>query len=179
MTAAAAHVKTTLRKLNHVPAFVTLLPLCPLRCIHKQLYMWVTRTQSLVCAAFALYTGHLVAVNTGAYVGDDVFDANESGAIDICAICRIGCRQLLYLEVELLDVSLRKHGTTYVERDWNLAAFGGKYRNVVESHGEMIEEAVSAIAMSHGRTPKRQSVYARYLVETRLARSEMLFGVWF
>ena len=179
MTAAAAHVKTTLGQLDHVPAFATLLPLCPLRCIHEKLYMWVTRTQSVVCAVFALHTGHFIAVDAGAYIGANIFDSDEGGAIEVGAVRGVRCSKLLYFEIKSFDISLRKHGTTDLKRYWILAAFGGKYCNVVESHGEMIEEAASAIAMSHGLTLKRQSVYGRYLVETRLAQDEGLFRVWF
>ena len=179
MTATAAHVETTLGKLNHIPALGTLLPLCPLRCIHEKLYMWVTRTQSVVCAVFALHTGRFVAVDAGAYIGAYVLDSNEGGAIGVGAVRGVRCSKLLYFEVKLFDISLRKHGTTDLKRYWDLAAFERKYRNVVESHGEMIEEAVSAIAMSHGLTLKRQSVYGRYLVETRLAQGEGLFRVRF
>lgn len=179
MTAAAVHMEATLGKLHHVPTFGALLPLCPLRCIHEELHMWVARTQSVMCAVFALHAGRLVAVDAGAYIGADIFDPNESGAIDVCAICRIGCRELLHLEVELLDVSLRKHGTTYVQWDWNIAAFRRKDRDVFEGPDEEVMKTDSTIAMSHRLAFERQSVYGRYFVETRLAKSEGLFRVWF
>lgn len=141
--------------------------------------MWVTRTQSIVCAVFALHTGRLVAVDTGVYIGTNIFDADEGGAIDVGTVCRIGCSKLLCFEVKIFDISLWKHGTTDLKRYWNLAAFGRKDRNVIESHGEMIEDAVWAITMRHGLTLESQSVFGRCLVETRLTRSEMLFLVWF
>jgi hypothetical protein len=126
MAAATDHVKTTVGQFDQVLTLCTLLPFPTLRCVHEELHMWVARAQSIVSAVLALHTGRVLAIGTGAYSSINVFGTDKDRTIGIRAVSRIGGRELLNLKVELLDVFLGKDCTANVERNRNLAAFGGK-----------------------------------------------------
>jgi hypothetical protein len=76
-------MKTTLRKLEHVVAFRTLLPL---RYVREELQAWVIRTYSIMYLAFALHAGCVLALGTSAYPSADVHEANESRAVIVRAV---------------------------------------------------------------------------------------------
>jgi hypothetical protein len=126
MAAATNHVKTTVGQLDQVLTLCTLLPFPALRCVHEELHMWVARAQSIVSAVLALHTSRILAIRTGSYSSVNVLGTDKDRTIGIRAVSRIGSRELLNLKVELLDVFLRKDCTANVERNRNLAAFGGE-----------------------------------------------------
>jgi hypothetical protein len=69
--------------------------------------MRVARTETIMRDALALYTGQLFALDAGADISLDIPQSNKDVASSICAVCRIRCRKLFRLKIELLDVILR------------------------------------------------------------------------
>lgn len=138
-TAAADYMKTTLRKLEHVVTFRTLLPL---RYVRKELHAWVTRTYFIMYLAFALHAGCVLALGTSAYPSADVLEANESCAVIVRAINQFWSPELLHLEAEFLSIFLRENRTADVKGDGNLTALRRKDKNVVQNYSETMEGAV-------------------------------------
>jgi hypothetical protein len=154
------HVEAALLELDHVLTLGALLPSATLGDIHEKLDKGVAWAQTLVLSALAKSTCLIVAEDAGTNVGPDVLGSDELGAFSIRAEGRVRCRELLNLEVKILDECLWQNGAAYVQRNRQPAAAGREQCRVDKGASEEVDKTYPAVRMSLRLALQRQCIFA-------------------